>query len=130
MGTAPWDMAFPEGLWHEGQNVATGPARMRNGAEESVWGTEQGCSRAQRGLTSLKLGEFTKYCSEKLEQEACDFLRLIRAAAALKLGLGSLPARAEIRSRRSTGAFCSFFPDLSGFLCCALKEGQDLNLET
>lgn len=38
---------------------------MRNEGEDSVQGAEQGV------VTSLKHQEFTKYCSEKLEQEAC-----------------------------------------------------------
>lgn len=42
MGTAPWDTALPEGLGDEGQKCGQGPAGMRNGGEESVWGTEQG----------------------------------------------------------------------------------------
>lgn len=51
---------------------------MRNGGEQFVQGTEQGV------VTALKHQEFTKYCSEKLEQEAFGFVCIIRAAAALK----------------------------------------------
>lgn len=120
MGTAPWDTAFPDGwgtkVWPQDQQGWGMCVRSLCGAQG------RGCSRAQRVVTLLKLWEFTKYCSEKLEQEACDFLCIIRAAAALKLGLGSLLPRAEIQSRRSTRASCSFSQICQCF--CAVLWGK------
>lgn len=118
-GTAPWDTAFPEGLWDEGQKHG----HRTSMDEECGWGVSVGHRAGGAvGPKGLNFENLPNIAVKNWSKRHVTFLCIIRAAAALKLGLGSLLPRAEIQSRRSTRAFCSISQICQCF--CAVLWGK------